>query len=228
MNRMNGSTREGIRLGPRPLAGTIGNVKATDASANQISFEYRFPAEVPNYAYPINKLEVKVFDGLREHTSFDLSSGSFAYDSSRNIVVQNLKYGKRYRVQVQPIGNYFNAQNPPSSEITEVVPYAKMEIVNIAKSGDKYTCDVSLNGDVINNITAISKPTDSTSALVIINPSTNSIVRRGVETTTHAAEQTATFEFTSSNSKAALVIVSGKTSDIRDHPANSFGATIPL
>lgn len=227
VNRMNGNTREGIRLGPSPRAGTIGNVKATDASANQISFEYRFPAEVPNYAYPINKLEVKVFDGLRETASFDLSSGSFAYDSSRNIVVQNLKYGKRYRVQVQPIGNYFNAQNPPSSEIAEVVPYAKMEIVNIAKSGDKYTCDVSLNGDVINHITAISKPTDSGSALVIIDP-INSMVKKGVETTTHAAEQTATFEFTSANSKAALVIVSGKTSDIRDHPANSFGANIPL
>jgi hypothetical protein len=37
----------------------------------------------------------------------------------------------------------------------------------------------------------------------------------------------ARFSFTSAGSTAALVIVNGKTFDILDNPANSFGAVIP-
>ena len=232
VNRMSGSTRQPIVLGPAPVAGTIGDVQdLATGNSNQISFKYRTPAPI---GYPISSLQVRVFDGNSEITSQTITpqsgSSSFAYDvSSQNIDVSGLKLGKSYKVQVEPIGNYFSAQNPPLS-IATVVPYKKMEILSIAKNGDNYTCDVSLNGDKITGITAIIKPSAAgpltiQTPLVTSNP--NLITFSGFESATHGPLQTARFSFSSPGSASALVIVNGKTFDILDNPANSFGAVIP-
>jgi hypothetical protein len=238
VNRLNPSeVKQEIRLGPRPLAGSIPLSNVLAMSTNRsIIFDYQFPAEVRYFPYPIKELKVKVFDGqtqIGSTTTITPTSGAnFVYGESKTITIPSMKYGKSYKIQVQPIGNYLYAQDPPLSEIESVVPYKKMEIDSITKSGDKYICTVDLNGDRIQHITAIQKPADfSTSPLLVQNPVVNDTTIRkfGVENETHAAGQKATFEFSSiANSSAALVIVSGKTFDIRDHPANSFGAIIPV
>ena len=229
VNRLNGDAKVGIRLGPSPVAGRIGDVQdlATGAN-NQITFVYRTPAQVSGFSYDISRLQVRVFDGNSLVNSQDISNSAttlFAYDASVNITVPSLKLGKSHRVQVQPIGNYLFAQDPPLSTYSNpLVPYRKMEITSIVKNGDSYTCDVSLNGDAITAINAISRSANN--ALLVLQPPTTGITFSGAEIATHGANQMAKFSFSHAGSTSALVIVNGKTFDILDNPANSFGAQI--